>query len=259
MKLKNALFLTTILFIVGCGDDERNLECLPSNLQSGIIAAYTFNGGSLTDDSSNSNDLVNTTSANAATDRNGNQKCAFQFDNRTTNAEFLTTTNTTFLNNLDDFSISIWYQPIDNTRDGGIYEVLLGRGEEGRCPDRRGEWSVGLYDCRRAVFGHDNSVWAKTVTGFSDGCQGEVEELTDKWHHVVAIKKGDTYTLYFNGNLDDTVNGDANCGNPYSAQDIGDLFVGSNYTGKVDDIIIYDRVLTQVEVTTLFELEPCCE
>lgn len=261
--MKKILILILLIQVVGissCGDDaELNIDCLPSNLQNGVIAFYPFNNGSLDDESTNSNNITNTTTANPTMDRNGNTNCAYQFDNSQTAEEFLTTSNSSFLNVLDEFSVSIWYEPMDTTRSDGSFEGLIGRGDEGRCPDRRGEWSIGLYDCRKAVFGHNNSVWAKTITGLSNGCQGEIIALTAKWHHIVATKNGDDYKIYFNGNLDESVSGNANCTNLHIAEDIGDMFIGSEYTGKIDDILIYNRELSQSEVTKLFTLEPCCQ
>lgn len=164
------LLLTLVIGILSCvDDDEFKVDCLPTNLQNGVIAFYPFNEGSLIDESTNSNNITNPTTANPTADRNGNSNCAYQIDNSLTSEEFLTTSNSNFLNNLDEFSVSIWYEPMDTTRSGGSFEVLLGRGEEARCPDRRGEWSIGLYDCRRAVFGHNNSVWANTITGLQNG------------------------------------------------------------------------------------------
>lgn len=260
MKIKKILFLILTIGIFSCGDDDEfKVDCLPTNLQNGVIAFYPFNDGSLNDESTNSNNITNPTTAIPSTDRNGNPNCAFQFDNSQTDEEFLTTTNSNFLNGLDEFSVSIWYEPMDTTRSEVRLEVLLGRGDEERCPDRRGEWSIGLFDCRRAVFGHNNSVWANAITGYSNGCQGEAVALTDKWHHVVATKNGDEYKIFFNGNLDESVSGNANCGNLHIAEDIGDIFIGSKYTGKVDDILIYNRELSQLEVNQLFALQPCCQ
>lgn len=249
------------ILISSCGKDaELSKACLPENLTEGLIAFYPFNNGSLSDESSNNNNLTNSTSAAFAIDRNGNSDCAYQFDGNKTDDEFLSTTNTSFLNGLDEFSVSVWYQPLNSARDGGIFEVLLSRGVNPSCPNRRGEWSIGLYDCRRAVFGHDNSVWANTVTGFSTGCEGEVIELTDKWHHVVVIKTSDEYKIYFNGNLDESKSGIALCSrNSHTAEDIGDLIIGTDYTGRIDDILIYNKELSQAEVTELFQLEACCK
>ncbi len=254
------LLSTLFLLFISCGGkDSFSVECLPASLQSGVVAFYSFNNGSLADDSPNSNNLSNTTTAKPTSDRAGNPTCAYLFTNNSTLSEYITNSSTGFLNGLNDFSISIWYQPIDPTRDGGDYEILVSRGDAPRCPDRRGEWSVGLYDCRRAVFGHNNSVWANLITPLPGNCQDEIDALTDNWQHVVAIKNGNTYTLYFNGVLDETETGNASCSNLYLAQDIGDLYLGKYYTGKLDDILIYNRALTQAEVTSLFNLEACCQ
>lgn len=259
MKMKSALFLILAIGIISCDrDNEIKIDCLPTNLQNGLIAFYPFTDGSLDDASANSNNITNPTTATPSTDRNGNMNCAYQFDNSRTDEEYLTTTNSNFLNGLDEFSVSIWYEPMDTTRYPGMYEVLLNRGDEQRCPDRRGEWSVGLYDCRRAVFGHNNSVWAN-LSGFPNSCQGIIVALTDKWHHVVATKNGDEYKIYFNGNLDNSASGKASCRNLHIAEDIGDMFIGSNYTGRIDDIMVYNRELSQSEVTELYGLEPCCQ
>ncbi len=259
MKLTKIIFgLLFLSFLVGCNNDEEvNIDCLPSNLQNGVIAFYPFNGGSLFDESAGNNDLVNPTAAVTTTDRNGNADCAYLFDNSQITEEFLTTTTSTFLDNLDAFSIALWYQPMDASRGGGDFEVLVSRGDGSSCPNRNGEWSVGLYDCRRAVFGHNNSVWANLTINPID-CQAEVNALTDNWHHVVGVKENDTFQIYFNGILNESVTGNAGCNNLQLAQDIGDFFIGKKYTGKIDDIIIYDRALTSIEVAALYQVEPCC-
>ncbi len=258
MKLIAILLLA--LSFLGCGDDDIfQANCLPNNLQNGVIAFYPFMNGALTDNSTNSNNLSNSTSASPTTDRFGNQDCAYIFNNNQGNTEFLTTTNTNFLNSLPQFSIAAWYQPIDSTRSGGDYEVLISRGDTPHCPDRRGEWSLGLYDCRRAVFGHNNSVWAYLVTNPFVSCEAEVNVLTGKWHQVVATKNNDDYKIYFDGILNETAIGDASCGTNYLAQDIGDMFIGNHYRGKIDDVIIYNREISQQEVTALYNLDPCCQ
>ncbi len=65
--------------------------------------------------------------------------------------------------------------------------------------------------------------------------------------------------LYRDGVLQGTVSGVAGCGTTPTIQDIGSLFLGKQYTGKLDDVIIYGRTLNQTEVGLLFEAEACCE
>ena len=262
----NYLFFVGSLFCLiglwGCGDEAQfSTTCVPANLQNGVIAFYPFSNGSLDDASSFNNDLTNATTAIPTSDRNGNSNCAYLFSNDSSTYEALTLANPTFLDGLSSFSVSIWYQPLDTTRPGGEFEVLLSRGDQGRCPDRSGEWSLALYDCRRAVFGHDNSVWAEEVSDISiSGCQGEINELTDQWHHVVAVKNGNSFQIYFDGVLHESTSGAGNCGGGNQlAQDIGDLYIGQDFVGRLDDILIYDRALASTEVMNLFLLDPCCE
>ena len=258
MKVSYLYLLVLLVAITSCEQEEDFIpECVPTNLQGGVIAYYPFIGGSLEDESTNANDLTNPSTARPAPDRFGDANCAYQFENFPNSGERLINMNSGFLDGLNEFSISLWYQPLDTAAAVGLIEVLLGRGDQGRCPDRRGEWSVGLYDCRRAVFGHDNSVWADRVVQGS--CGDEVIALTNKWHHVVATRNHDSYNIYFNGVLNDSESGIAGCTNQHIAQDIGDLFIGNYFTGKIDDILIYSRELSQDEVMELYELEPCCQ
>jgi hypothetical protein len=257
---KIILFFGLFLVIFGCKKSNKsNLNCLPTNLQSGVIALFPFKNGSLTDESLNGNNLSNTSSATSTTDRKGNTNCAFLFANDSSpKDEFLTSTNSKYLNQLSSFSVSLWYFPLKSP-GAGKYQVLFGRGTGLKCPDRQGEWSLGLYDCSRAVFGHNNSVWAKNVTN-SNGCGNEIDALSNKWHHVVAVKNGNEYQIYFDGKLDASETGNANCGASFLAvKDLGDVFVGKGFHGKIDDIIVYNKALSAQNVSDLFKLEPCCD
>lgn len=246
---------TFTLFIVLFFGLLASAQCnLPSNLQTGLLASYTFGGGSLSDNSGNGHTLSNTTTAHATTDRNGNANCAFEFDNLpATNNEFLTTTNTTFLNGLTQFSVSLWYQPLDITRDAGSFEGLINRDTPFSCPDRLGQWSLGLYDCRNAVFGRQNSVWNTTPC--------DIVTNTGTWHQLLVTYNatGQTLKMYYDAVLVNTASGVANCGIvPVTVQDIGDLFLGKFYTGKLDDVFIYNREVTFGEVSQLYGLGSLC-
>ena len=248
MKINVILVLIVVSGLLSC---EKNLkidfDCLSPSLQDGVIAFYTFSNGSLEDFSSNNNSLMNPTAAGLTTDRNGNENCAYIFNNLLQDGEYLTMEDPEFLNGLSEFSISIWYQPLNSSRPGGMYESLLSRGEGRRCPDRDGEWSVGLYDSRRAVFGHNNSVWVSPIS--------EVEN----WYHIVVVLESNTYKIYWNGSLEEEKVGNANCTNFQEAQSLGNMFIGNKFTGKIDDVIIYNRVLNENEIIELSTLGACCD
>jgi hypothetical protein len=259
---RKIFFLCSLLTILAsCKDEDTiTLDCLSPGLQNGVIAFYPFSHGSLSDESGAQHDLVNTTFASPATDRNQNASCAFQFDNTYGTDQFLVHINPAFLNNLNEFSIALWYMHTDATTTSAKYQILASRGDALHCPDRRGEYSLGLYDCTRAVFGHNNSVWAEPVTNPLMTCQDEIDTLLNTWHHVVGIMNGGTYKLYFDGVLQGTETGPADCGSGnYTAQDVGDLILGKYFTGRLDDVLIYDRELSQSEVTELYVLSGCCK
>ncbi|MCC6410430.1 MAG: LamG domain-containing protein [Saprospiraceae bacterium] len=259
MNLKLLIPLVTLtLGLTSCKDnsaDDSNIDCLSTNLQNGLIASYTFGNGSL-NDAVAGNDLTNVGGAVTTSDRDGNASCAYEFNGQ----QSLTRLNPTFLNNLNAFSVSLWYHPIDTTRDGGAYEVLLSRGDIKQCPDRHGEWSISLFDCRQAVFGHNNSVWS-SFSGMGLTCQEIINSQTGKWIHVVAVQNNGTYQIYQDGQLKNSASGNVVGCIPalQPSQDQGDLLLGVDYKGKIDDVFIYNRALSAAEVQTLFLADACCE
>lgn len=260
-----ALGKTTAKEAVYCSTScqSQTLPCntLTGTLASGVMAFYPFGFGSLADVSGNNNNLTNPTTATPTLDRSGNGKCAYHFEK--INGDFLTipAAGTGFLNGLttSPFSISLWYQPTLNSampRNVGDYELLIGRGTTGvHCPDTWGEWSIGLYDCRKAVAGLD--MYSHWEGSSPLGCAAQMAAITNNWHHLVFTYDGiSTYNLYVDGNLYTTASGP--CG--AMSGNIGPLMLGKDYTGDLDDIIIYNRVLSTSEVATLKGLKgSCCD
>lgn len=68
----------------------------------------------------------------------------------------------------------------------------------------------------------------------------------------------DTEQLWLDGNPSSDVEGFIPCynGNPGP---LGDLLFGRKFLGALDDIAMYDRVLTPLEIQALFTLAPCCD
>ncbi|WP_179340050.1 LamG domain-containing protein [Winogradskyella ludwigii] len=243
--------ITLFATILGCDSDEQSNEnenlmsCIPNNLQNSVVAYFPFSNGSINDFSGNNQNLINTTTASSTSDRNLNENCAFEFDFLSGTNEYLSTANTNSLDLLTDFSISIWYQPLQE-RDPGNYELLIGRGELFE------QWDLGLYDCRKAMFNITNQVWDNDSNfdcGFSD--------LNNDWHHLVATfdSISNTMKLYRNGMLQESLGLASNS----SIIQINDLIIGKGYTGKVDDIIIFNFSLEQSDIDSLFAMDVCCE
>lgn len=243
--------VVSIFLLLGCNtsDEQPNillLNCLSSNLQTGVVAFYPFNNGSINDESGNNNDLTNPTTASETEDRNGNPSCAFQFNN--SNNEYLTFANPIFLNDLQSgsFSISLWY--LSENEGGG----LLSRGNDfGNCAGGIGEWNVSLSDNNWINF-HINSYRTIAITPNPSVIQ------LNEWHHLVVTSENNDLKVYQDGVLIADFES-VICGSgPTPSLNIGDLFIGEFLKGKLDDIIIYNRLLTETDITELYNLSPCC-
>lgn len=239
-----------------------DIPCIPAGLKNNTLAFYTFGNGSLKDASGNGHDLTNTTTASPGMDRSNNANCAYRFNAKSSTQEFLTTANTSFLNGLSQFSISLWYKPEDSSRKGGDCEVLINRDTiSARLSDRNGQWSVSLYDCRRAVFARNTSVWDTLISSGSGQnlCSSEVSVRTGSWHHLVVTfnkSNNEEMKIYRDGALQET---DSGLRFATATKDIGDLFIGQLYTGSIDDIIIFNKTLTLTEVNDLAAMGSCCD
>lgn len=241
--LKNFTFIAILLAISCNSSDEepsiQQINCLPTALQNGVVAFYPFNNGSLHDESGNNYNLTNPTSAIPVMDRAGNPNCAFQFE--ADNDEFLKYENPTFLDNLpsNNFSISFWFKSNDYSYGYGIF---ICRGDQISCTNSsRGDWSVGYSN-------------AFKILHLPNGGVSHIGMQNTDWEHIVVTSNSTINQMYVNGVLVSTGIGSYSC--PILNQ--GDLFIGKFYKGLIDDIIIYDRVITPDEVIELFHLNACC-
>ncbi len=249
MKKIMFLFVLPILFFA-CKSDNK--KCLSDYLGEGVIAYYPFTDGNVADASSNNNDLTIVQNVTPKADRNGNTSCAYEFDSRQ-DPSFLSTPNTTFLNDLEHFSIVLWYLPLD-TGEVTNNQILISRGEDVKCPPRKGEWAISIFETW-VIFGHDNLIW-RPFSVWDGDFRAYLHEIYGTWHHIAAVKDGDEMLLYMDGELAETVMGVKPCSSGLPV-DIGDLFIGQGLRGRLDDIIIYNRAIGQAEVKTLYGLSPC--
>jgi hypothetical protein len=242
------------------GDVARCDTLLPLNLQTGLIAYYPFNGGSLLDYSPSGWNLANPTNVPTPTsDRNGFPGCAYEFYGG--QADFLTGAMPSGIigSASAPWSISLWYRPGSNAP--GDYELLFGRGTGLNCPDGMGEISLGLYDCRKPVMRfQQTSCWDYSVSSVLPGCGDQITQyLANGWQHLAAVYDpaalpGSQYLIYRDGMVSNNLHGP--CGTPYT--DAGNLFLGLGYRGSLDDIFFYDYAISAAQVNQLMSLGSSC-
>ncbi len=244
-KLKQIGNIFLLLIIISCSKSEnqnvnQQNNCLPANLQIGVIAFYPFSNGSIDDYSGNTFNLSNTTTANPGIDRAGNPNCAFNFHG----TDFLEYVNPTFLNDLPstNLSISFWYK--SSEQDSA---TLISRDDVQNCPNTSGQWSVKFT----------NAIISFGVNG------GLISTaMSFNWEHIVITSNANEFQLYKNGVLFQSSSDFSYCSfmnpaNPTVNQ--GNLFIGKSYDGLIDDIIIYNRIITPTEVSDLYNLAACCQ
>jgi len=157
-------------------------------------------------------------------------------------------------NSLDltsEYTISAW---IYRNSDSGTWErILIKRnGTAGNIND----WSY--------FFQLDPSDVVQIGNTISDGNTtfliGTTPILLNQWYHVVGIKNQTGFTIYVNGEIDSSgvtteVFGDS-IENNFPIYIGKDLTVnGFNFDGLIDEIMIFDRALTNLEISELFNAQ----
>ncbi len=212
---------------------------LPLNLK----AHYTFGGGSVDDISGYNNHGLIIGAPTPTTDRCGNTDCAYAFPG--------TATDYIEVNHSADFnvsltgalSISLWYY--GGSGSLGDFEVLFLKEDVNMAPIQSA-WHLALYDNNNPCFGNN---WSPIVMN-----PNPPPDPTD-WHHVVGVYNNMNWYLYVDASL---VDSDITM-NYFISQSNDNIFIGKNFTGKIDDIRFYDRELSSTDVTDIFNL-PCeCE
>jgi len=259
-------------------------SCLTGTLNNGVIAFYNFSNGSLNDVSGNARHLLGIGTYTPTADRSGNNNCAVQIINEDAAGnipsagtgplpQLLNQSNYLRLGGLNTpvAAISVWYQPIGtyntingNGRSLGGYEGLVVGSNSSAAgisvADTCGEWSLGLYDCRRANAGvklGTGSYW-EINTASGGGCDTFLNAMDRQWKHVVITKSGNVLSMYINGvyQAPNNLNSYDVAGN-FGAS-VNNLLIAYGFKGAIDDLILYNRALTTTEVNQLYSMGGCC-
>ena len=159
------------------------------------------------------------------------------------------------LNIQSALSIDAWIMRQGNCAHNCIFVMKQeAPGGAGCCNDLRyallvyGSWDEGP-DGARAVFSFKQGSWQDRVASVT-------RIARDVWYHVAGTYDGTTAKIYINGALDNS----ATYGGPIDATYAGPLYIGRTdhgyseyFSGRVDEVGIYDQALTADDVTGIYE------
>ncbi|XVJ65316.1 MAG: T9SS type B sorting domain-containing protein [Lacibacter sp.] len=218
------------------------------NLTSGLVLHHPFNG--------NTNDVsgnaINGTANNVSltTDRAGNANSAYYFSSINSYIELLYSNLYNFAPS-GSFTISVWVLP-DQGYSWPAQAVVV------KSPPNpnylASQWNYGTYLFNYKAMGGfgGNNVVNGTSTLSSTQC----------WYNIVQTYDNGRWNMYVNGVLESSdlsqtrfILQDAFSKIAYGRKGESD---GDYYKGKIDDVRIYNRVVTADEITALFnENNPC--
>ena len=108
-------------------------------------------------------------------------------------------------------------------------------------------WPTLMVDgAGKAVISVDDSGYRNDIVGTTTVTDG-------KWHHVVGVKQGTTYSIYVDGQLENS----GTDGRVLTSDE--NFHVGHHgawnrfFNGDIDDVRIYNQVLSDDDILTLFE------
>jgi hypothetical protein len=221
-----------------------NLSTAQVNLQSGLVACYTFSGNANDATGNGNNGMVNR--ALLTSDRFGNSNSAYSFNGSNS---YINVNASQFKNN--QYSYSVWARNIADPTDG-ISAVVISIGDK----------NTGIHQTVNVNNDYINSITGWSVGGYNNGAprtstvQKGIIQAKNVWYHVVAIRNNSNITMYLNGQLvgSTSTNGTTPDYGSNSAFLIGmrsDLT--QPFRGDIDDILIYNRILTTAEVLEIYQ------
>jgi hypothetical protein len=233
-----ALFLTS-----GCGDDDGVIidppmdDPEPSSLGIGVLLHVPFSGNA--DDISSVGLSGTITGATITADRNGVANEAYRFDGEN---DFINLgqNDALSLGSAEIYTMTAWVKP--ELQDDPSTMMILSKFDGGVSAG----WYVGINAEDKGQVYRNVAPWA--TYGINPFPRGE-------YVHLAAVFDGANLSIYVNGTLDAST--------PFRThpQDrTTDVLIGANHSrstpnaffkGTIDDVRIYNRVLTDTELTWL--------
>ena len=237
MKIKITLLLLMLINLA--------FAQVPNYVPTNNLMGWWPFSGNANDISGNSNNGI-ATGAALTTDRFGTINSCYSFSGSTNK---ISISNQFFNNGWTNYSISMWFNPSSNSSNGCLFNTVphdgIGIAYSNYGTDKK------LYHSKNS----NTSVHLWNILNHDPFNYPSFE--LNNWYNIMIIKTNTTYQYYVNGTLDKTINSTILPLSNMSGIVFGNIDPGSGYSaepfnGKLDDIGIWDRALTQTEITALY-------
>jgi len=230
--MKKVLLLSIVLSTI------FGMAQIPTN---GLVGYWSFNNN-LNDLSGNGNDGT-TNGCIFSTDRFGNSNSCVEFDGVDDIITVPHSASIDFDSYTESFTISFWFRSNDPIISGASSARFIEK------------WNgINSVNYSHNIQILTNSIRSMIYDGSTTECIAQ-GYFTDKWYNLTLVNNilTDSVSLYMDGILIETVVNNSN----YPTNNQNDLLFGNTiglirpYSGLMDDIRFYDRVLDQSEITEI--------
>lgn len=211
---------------------ELSFTTLSNTLVNGLIAYYPFNGNTNDESGNNNNGTAN--GGSFTTDKNGNTNKAYYFGG----SDYIRVPNSSSLSGISNtFTIAAWVY-----NENQLVSVVCKASYNGPTMQFR-------FFSDATIFFANNGEAADFATTLNP---------VNTWKHIAVTSDGTTAKYYLNGVLVSIMT--THTDSP-STDHTTDMYIGADtqgatefHTGKLDEIRIYNRVLSDAEVQQLYNL-----
>lgn len=221
---------------------NMGIQAASQPLLNGLIGWWRFNGNA--NDSSKTGYNGSVFGATLTEDRFGAPNKAYSFSGA---PQYIARNNATALNLTDDFTLSAWIKPTDYRATGyfGLKNGIIVKG-----PATTYNYGVQVNSATSISFIKRTGSESIQYRTFND-----ISSLTNVWSLITMVITGGHINLYINGTY---INQVTVSNISPGAND--SLYIGTTTTsvaesafiGSLDDIRIYNRVLSTAEINTLY-------
>lgn len=203
-----------------------------ADLKDGLVAYYPFNGNA-NDERGNGGNYGTVYGATLEVGRFGKQYSAYKFNGIN---NYIFSNGYNFVGS--KMSVNVWIKTSNNDSDTS------------------GKAIIELTNA--VIYMSRNSYLGKIMTAFDGSTIGQTDHGTvsvndDKWHLITCTNDGSTTSIYIDSKLD-TKYGDIGIGGNVTQFTIGAISAKRAFwDGSIDDIRIYNRVLSESEITQLYQ------